>query len=146
MTFDPTLYQERERQEAEREAAYKEWLMSLKEGDEVSIPSRSSYDRVPTITRILKVTPTQLVMKEHALEVRYNRYDGTARGRSFTKLQPVTDEVRAKIKHHANRQWLTNLTVRSEYIAAIPPAVLENMRAAYHNGMAQHNAAQHQPE
>ena len=125
---------------------YKDWLMSLKEGDEVAIPNRSSYDRTPLITRILKVTPTQLVTKEYALEVRFNRYDGSARGHSSRKLQPVTDEIREKVKHHANRQWLTNLTVRSEYIAAIPPAVLENMRAAYHNGMGQHNAAQHQSE
>jgi hypothetical protein len=131
-------------QKAAEEATYKEWLMSLKEGDEVAIPSRGSYDRVPTITRILKVTTTQLVMKEHALEVRYNRYDGTARGRSFTKLAPVTDEVRAKIKHADNVSWLTMLTIRNERVHTIPPAVLEAMRTAYTAALASHHAMRHQ--
>jgi hypothetical protein len=139
-------FQAAAKRESERETAYKEWLMSLKEGDEVAIPSRGSYDRVPTITCILKVTTTQLVMKEHALEVRYNRHDGTARGRSFTKLQPVTDEVRAKIKHAGNVSWLTGLTIRSENLYRIPPAVLDAMRAAYVNAIAQHDTAPQREE
>jgi len=125
---------------------YKAWLMSLKEGDEVAIPDRTVYRRAPHITRVLKVTTTQIVVKEGVLEARYNRHDGTRRGHGFNNLKPVTDEVRAAVKLSANREWLYNMTYRREKLDEIPPAVLEAMRAAYDNGMAQHNAAQHQSE
>ncbi|SEH89291.1 hypothetical protein [Paraburkholderia hospita] len=134
-----------EKQEAEK-ATLKEWLMSLKEGDEVAIPDRSHYRRAPLITVVLKVTTTQLVVKEHAMEVRYNRHDGTRRGTGHNTLKPVTDEVRAAVKLAADREWLRDITYRDDKIAAIPPAVLEAMRAAYSSCMALHQTKQHQSE
>lgn len=129
-------------QRAEREAAYKDWLMSLKEGDEVSIPDRSRYNRAPLITRVLRVTPTQIVVKEYATEVRYNRYDGRRRGAGHNTLQPVTDAARTAVKLADDRDWLRSITYRDDHIAKIPPAVLASMRAAYVNGMEQHQTVQ----
>ncbi len=125
-------------QKAEREAA-KDWLMGLKEGDEVAIPDRSRYNRTPLITVVMRVTPTQLVVKEHATEVRYD--DGTRRGTGYTKLAQVTDEVREAVEIAENRSWLHNLTYREDNVAKIPPAVLDTMRSAYTNAMALHNTA-----
>ena len=127
-----------EQQEAKR-AALKDWLMSLKEGDEVSIPDRSRYGRAPHITHVIRVTATQLIVKEHAMEVRYNRYDGTRRGTGYSTLQPVTDEVRAQVKRANDCNWLRTLTMRDADIEKIPPAVLEAMRDAHTNAMALHN-------
>jgi hypothetical protein len=134
-----SYYEEQER----KKQALKDWLMSLKEGDEVAIPDRSHYRRAPLITTVLKVTTTQLVVKEHAVEARYNRYDGTRRGTGHSTLQPVTDEVRAAVKLHGDREWLRDITYRDDRIAEIPPAVLAAMRQAYTNGMAPHQPAPH---
>jgi hypothetical protein len=133
-----------EEQEA-RKAALQDWLMSLKEGDEVAIPDRSRYNRAPLLTRVVRVTATQLVVKEHAMEVRYNRYDGTRRGTGFATLKPVTDEVRAQVKRANDCDWLRTLTLRDADIEKIPPYVLGQMRDAYIDGMALHNTkAQHE--
>ncbi|MDN7179070.1 hypothetical protein M0D69_13815 [Caballeronia sp. SEWSISQ10-4 2] len=131
-----------EEQEA-RKAALKDWLMSLKEGDEVAIPDRSRYNRAPHITTVLRVTATQIVVKEYAQEVRYNRYDGTRRGTGFATLKPVTDEVRAQVKRANDCDWLRTLTLRDADIEKIPPYVLGRMRDAYNNSMALHNTTQH---
>lgn len=131
-------YVEQER----KKETLKEWLMSLKEGDEVAIPDRSRYNRAPLVTRVLKVTATQIVVKEHAIEARYNRYDGTRRGTGHNTLQPVTDAVRASVKLANDRDWLRDITFRDDRIAQIPPAVLDAMRVAYVSGMELHDAAQ----
>lgn len=114
---------------------YKEWLAGLKEGDEVAIPDRSVYRRAPSIVRVIKVTATQIVTKEGAMEARYNRDDGSRRGKGYASLMKVTDEIRAAVKLSANRDWLYNLTYRREKLEEIPPDVLELMHAVYITGM-----------
>ena len=130
-------------QEAAKKEQRKEWLASLKEGDEVAIPDRSHYRRAPKIARVLKVTATQIVVKDYAIEARYNRDDGSKRGTGWGTIMPVTDEVRAQVESAENRDWLRDITYREDKIAAIPPAVLEAMRTAYKDAMAQHDTKPH---
>ncbi len=127
---------------AEREAAYKDWLMGLKEGDEVAIPSNRGQ-RAPSILRVLKITPTQIVVKEFALETRYNRFDGRKRGNGYSRLVQVTGDVRAKVKLEENREWLESLAARREYVERIPATVLEAVRKAYTESLELYAAGGH---
>jgi hypothetical protein len=72
----------------------REWLDSLKAGDEVAIHTRNWVD----IVKIERMTQTQIIIDQY----RFYVSNGYAIGRRLWNqpyIGPVTDEIRLKIKH-----------------------------------------------
>lgn len=73
----------------------KEWLASLKVGDEVCYSSyRSNY----TISKVKKITPTGQIVLENGNRFKEGVYrSGTGAWATLYRLKPVTEEIREKI-------------------------------------------------
>lgn len=71
---------------------YKDWLASLKEGDEICYQTRWQGHR---ITRIVKITPTRIIRTEDGKAFRdgYYKVDSW----EYFRLEEVTYEIRAAI-------------------------------------------------
>lgn len=91
---------EREELLAERMTA---WLASLKQGDEFAYCHMGQIE-VHTVARL---TASQLISFRGA---RFLRRNGRKLGNgSYHTIEPVTDELRAKLKAKANREKFKNL-------------------------------------
>jgi hypothetical protein len=83
-----------------------EWLQKLKIGDEVYIPDR--FDE-GDIKKVIRITPTQLIIEYPGYEKRFNKKTGKSVGTGLwdsTYLWQVTDKIRqgvktGKLKRHA---------------------------------------------
>lgn len=86
-----------ERIETEK-LARQQWLSSLQVGDEVALP------RADLIAVVTRLTPKQIIIGQAPRESRFDAGTGYSIGGSaFTTLQPVTDDLRQRIKIKANR-------------------------------------------
>lgn len=86
---------------------YLKWLRSLKAGDEFAFDGgRYSPPEIYTVGR---VTPTQIIVNEgKRLERRFCRTKGRLKGgSSYTRIAPVTDEIRVQIELSDLRHWMT---------------------------------------
>lgn len=84
----------------EQERKRLEWLNSLTEGAEVVVSSGYGY-RTERLERVVRTTPTQIIVSAGTAEVRYSRKNGRRVGsESFhsSRLHIPTDELRAEIR------------------------------------------------
>jgi hypothetical protein len=82
-----------------------EWLLSLKEGDEVATAVRYTHPARYRFARVTKLTPTQIVVGSS----RYRKTDGgLVGGDSWDNeaIQEPTDTMRERNREHADRHRL----------------------------------------
>lgn len=116
----------------------KTWAESLRAGDEVAISD--AYGQGFTIAKVTRTTATQVVVPGYNGTMRRFRRDEWAReigvgsAYHYSRLQPLTDEVRAAIERAELVQWLIWLTTTSAGSRAMTLPVLRAMRAAHDAG------------
>lgn len=96
----------------ERDAAYSEWLRSLKPGDKLCFDRRGSYYGGPyEILTVVRLTATQMVCHTDThREVRVSRATGREIGnQSYKKARDVTDQVLEHMAMYTLKQWLTKV-------------------------------------
>lgn len=111
---------------------YTDWLLTLKEGDEVALPDpycRRTYK----IVRIAHMTPTQLIADD---ALRINRVNGRVRGdrQHHRRIVAATDRIRAENRKAFLHNWVDGLWRRKP-----PMDVLEALKTAYDASMAIHS-------
>lgn len=100
----------------------KEWLQSLKRGDEVALVHHKH------LVKVERSTPTQVVVLLRGKELRYRRKDGRAvGGRWSDSILPATSEIRREIRHHQLVEW-SRWTAATE-IQALSPEAIGQVRA-----------------
>jgi hypothetical protein len=90
-----------------------EWLASLKVGDVVCCPTSSSRWE-PTIMRTLKIvklTPSQIVMGVGRYEVRAYRKDGKIIGAYSYHIEPWTEKLATEYAEYKDRVLCSNAIV-----------------------------------
>lgn len=79
---------------------YKDWLLSLKEGDKAVINVGSYGYRHYTTVEIVRITPTRIIKTSDNREFNnkgYARGHNSSFGRHL-KIEPITDEVRESME------------------------------------------------
>jgi hypothetical protein len=119
----------------------KQWLQSLKAGDEVYVPDRYSHSGPGQIVTISKITATQIAIGEGARETRFDRKNGRERRRpggsiyGLRHLEPVTDGSRVRIETWRLRSWLVGLV--TDHGRTHPPLhVMRAMKGAHDGAVA----------
>lgn len=102
----------------------REWLSSLKEGDQVIVQGNGGHERVRPVTR---VTATQIGVGE----ARFNRSDGRARGGgtwTFSAVRQATPEDVERIRK-AERQRAMSSRLAGIAWRSLPLETLEKIVA-----------------
>lgn len=119
-----------EEQEAEHKA-YKAWLATIKVGDQV-VTSKAGYEGRKSTSTIERLTDTQAVC---ANGKRFKRSDGRVIGDSYTKVEPVTQQVRDANELADLRGWICGID--HNRVRAISLATLRAMKQAHDETEAQ---------
>lgn len=96
-------------------AEHKEWLDSLKPGDEVAVFG-GGYRRNYEIATVLRRTRTQIIISSSRHEVRVRADSGILIGRSYGDIKRLTDQIREQISARSRRDRLAVLTVKIQHL------------------------------
>lgn len=84
---------------------YNEWLSGLKVGDKVMV----AYDGIPSVSKVDKVTPTQIVVGNHRYSVKSGSVCGDTGWRTL-HLEEPTEEALAEMRNRIRRDALRQTT------------------------------------
>lgn len=95
-----------------KQAEHREWLDSLKPGDEVAIRG-GGWRRNYEIATVLRRTKTQIIIKSSSpYDVRIRANTGVVIGNGYRCIEKLTDQMREQINAHDRRCRLYRLTCK----------------------------------
>lgn len=112
-----TIMEKHETEWQAEERRRREWLATLKPGDQFAVSSR--YGNRYTISTVSRVTKTQVITPRGMSEARFNRESGRLVGSdSYDRIEPVTPAILEAIDRAELTEWLQHKLPRKKFTTA----------------------------